>query len=113
MLVILFYMENDRASELYLGQEIEVSKYEEDFALRLKLCDHELLISEQIIFLVLISCVHLLVLVTGKHDLVLAELSISEREYIVAALDHMQGEVQIGQLEIDVSNLTLCLRLGG
>ena len=53
-----------------------------------------------------------MVLVTGKHNLVLAELSISEREYVVAALDHMQGEIEVGQLEIDVSDLALCLRLG-
>ena len=78
----------------------------------LKLCDHELLIGEKIIVLVLISSVHIVVLVTGKHDLVLSELSISEREYVVAALDHMQGEIEVGQLEIDVSDLTLCLRLG-
>ena len=82
-------MEHDSASELYLGQEIEISQYEEDFALSFKLCDHELLISEKVILLVLVSRVHLLVHITGKHDLVLSELSISEREYVVAALDHM------------------------
>ena len=46
MLVILFDMEDDSARELYLGQEVEISENEEDFALRLKLSDHELLISE-------------------------------------------------------------------
>ena len=113
MLVILFDMEDDSAGKLYLGQEVEISENEEDFALRLELSDHELLISEKIIFLVLFSRVHIVVLVTSKHNLILSELSISERENIVAALDYMQGEVQIGQLEIDVSDLALCLRLGG
>ena len=111
MLVILLDMEHDGASELHLGQKVKVPQYEENFALSFELCDHELLIGEKIILLVLVPSVHLLVHVTD--DLVLSELAISEREYIVAALDHVQGEVQISELEIYVSNLALSLRLGG
>ena len=48
------------------------------------------------------------------QNLILAILAIPEWEDVIAALDDKQGEVEVGQLEVDVADLTHgLLRLGG
>ena len=54
MLVVLLHMEDNRASQLHLGQQIEVSQDEEHLALRLELRDHELLEGKEVIILILV-----------------------------------------------------------
>ena len=106
MLVVLLHMEDNRACQLHLGQQIEVSQDEEHLALRLELRDHELLEGEKVIILILVCRF----LVAGSirsvvQDLVLAVLTISKRENVIPALDHEEREVEVGELEVDIPDL--------
>ena len=106
MLVVLLDMEDNSASQLDLGEEVEVSQDEEDLALRLELRDHELLVGEQVVFLG-VTLVHTRVHIAGVQDFTLAVYAVAKREDVVAALYHEEWEVEVGQLEVNVSDLTL------
>lgn len=113
MLVIFLDVEDYSSCQLDLGEQVEISENEEDLALSFKLSDHELLKREQVVVLVLVSIVGIIVDVAAiLKEIVLAVLAISEREHIVAALDHKQREVQVRELEVNVADLTRCLNLG-
>lgn len=60
VLVIFLDVEHDGTSQLHFSEEVEITKNEENFALRLKLCDHVLLVGKEIVILVRIA-LHLLV----------------------------------------------------
>ena len=79
MLVVLFDMEDDRARQLHLGEEVEVAQNEEHLALRLILRNHILLERKQVVILLLLVGLVLVcgVLVSVVQDLVLAILAIS------------------------------------
>ena len=67
--------------------------------------------------MLLVPRIHILIVKVGwiMQDLVLAVLSISERENIIATLNDEEGEVQISQLEVDIADLAdvLCVGLLG
>lgn len=110
MLVVLFDMEHNRASQLDFCEQVEISQDEEDLALLLKLRDHVLLIGKQVVVHVSIAHVVLLAEVSARvQNVVLSVLAVPKRENVVAALDHEQGEVQVRQLEIDIPNLAFSL----
>lgn len=113
VLVVFLDMEDNGARQLDLGEQVKVSQDEEDLALSFKLSYHVLLIRKQVIVLVLISIVSIVVNVAAiLKEIVLSVLSISEREHIVATLDHEQRKVQVCQLEVNVPDLTCSLNLG-
>lgn len=113
MLVVFLDMEHDSSCQLDLREQVKVSENEEDLALGFELGDHVLLIRKQVIVLVLVSIVGIVVDVAAiLEEIVLSVLSISERENIIAALYHEQREVQVGQLEVNVTDLTRGLNLG-
>ena len=114
MFVVFFDVKDDGSCQLNLGQQVEISQNKENFALSLKLRDHVLLIGEQVVVLILVSLVSVRVDITVRlEEVVFPVLFISEREHIIATLDHKKGEVEISQLEIDVTDLTRRLNLGG
>ena len=67
--------------------------------------------------MLLVPRIHILIVKVGwvMQDLVLAVLSISERENIIATLNDEEREVQISQLEVDIADLAdvLCVGLLG
>ena len=79
MLVVLFDMEDDRARQLHLSEEVKVAQNEEHLALRLILRNHILLKRKQVVILLLLVGLVLVcgVLVSVVQDLVLAILAIS------------------------------------
>ena len=112
MFVVFLDVEHNRASDLHLRQQVEVSQDEKDFALGLKLLDHVLLIGKEVVILVLIAHVSIVVHIARIGQvLILAVLAISERENIVPTLDHKQWEVKVGQLKVDISDLADALSL--
>ena len=71
------------------------------------MCNHELLVGEQVIFL-RVTLVHVGVHIAWvMQDFTLAVLPVSQREYIVSALNHEEWEVEVGQLEVDIPDLAL------
>lgn len=113
MLVILLDVEDNRARQLHLREQVEISQDEEDLALGLEVGDHELLVGEEVV-LFRVPLVHISVHVSSRvHNLILAVLTIPQREDVVATLDHEEGEVEIGQLEVNVANLADRLLRGG
>lgn len=65
MLVVLLDVEYDRARQLHLREQIEVTQDKEHFALRFELRDHELLVRKEVIFLILIGLLVLVSCVCG------------------------------------------------
>ena len=100
-------MEDNRACQLHLGQQIEVSQDEEHLALRLELRDHELLERKEVIILILVCRLILVARGVGPvvEDLILAVLTISKRENVIPALDHEEREVEVRELEVDIPDL--------
>ena len=77
MLIVLFNVKDNRASQLDLSEEVKVSQDEEDLALRLEVCNHELLVGEQVIFL-RVALVHISVHIAWVvQDFTLAVLPVS------------------------------------
>ena len=110
VLVVFLHVEHNGTCQLDLGEQVEVSEDEENLALLLKLRDHVLLIRKKVVVHVGIAHVVLLAEVAAcVQDVVLSVLAVPKRENVVAALDHEQGEVEVGQLEIDVPNLAFSL----
>ena len=116
VLIVFFDMEDNGTGQLHFSQQVEVSQDEKDFTLRLVLCDHELLVSKQIIVLILVTirgtrAIRAISLATDVIIAVqvrsLAVLAISERENIVPTLDDEHGEVQVSELEVDVPDFAL------
>ena len=63
---------------------------------------------KEVIILVLVRRLVLVARGVGPvvEDLVLAVLTISKRENVIPALDHEEREVEVGELEVDIPDLT-------
>ena len=64
MFVVFFDVKDNGACQLNLGQQVEISENEENLALSLKLRNHVLLISKEVIVLILVSLVSVRVDIT-------------------------------------------------
>lgn len=106
MFVIFLDMEYDRSCQLHLGQKVEITKDEEHLALGFELSDHELLVSEEVLFLIFVG-IHVLIGIGLVCDeLIASVLTVPKREDLIATLNNEEREVEIGQLEVDIADLT-------
>ena len=93
VLVVFLNMENNGACQLHFGQQVEVSQNEEHFALRLKLSDHEFLVGQQVVLLILVAVNICVEFCASVEVLVFAILAVPQRENVVATLNYIQGEI--------------------
>ena len=115
VLVLLANVVDDRASHLHLGQQVEVSQNEVDLAILFELRAHEVLVDEEVVRLVLLARVASRVV----NLVVVPVIPVSQVEHLVPNLQHVQGEVDLREFEVEraqflfLVGLLAVWRLGG
>jgi hypothetical protein len=115
MFLVFLNVEYYSPCDCHLGQQVEISKNEEDFALRFILELHVFLIRKQLVielFCVDLALLLLLLLIVLLHLVLVTMLAVAKREHVEVNLEHKYREVKLSKLEVDVLQvIDLCLAL--
>lgn len=112
VLVFLLDVEHNDASDLHLGEQVLITKDEEDLAVLLVLLPQQLMLHDRQVVRVVVLPLQDLVAIAlflASLQALRLEVPVPERKYVPVDLDDVHGKVDVGEVEVDESELGLLL----